>query len=123
MRRSMGVIPASPGRIGSKRIAMRCARRNHWGAFFHGAVVERIYRETMPMDDIAIGRGVRYINGNRNTLAQPEQRTRNLPVVRYGFDRDTRPNVERAWLNAQAVIRLACRTTLGCEHAGHQCVQ
>src|ERR1700761_1351173 len=105
IRRSMRVIPASPGRIGSKRIAMGCGRRNHRGAFFHGAVVERIDCEPMPMDDIAIGGCVRYINGNRNTLTHPEQWAWDLPVIRHSLDGDTRPNVERAWLNAQAVIR------------------
>ncbi len=75
------------------------------------------------MDDIAIGGCVRYINGHRNTLAQSEQWAWDLPVIRHGFDRDTRSNVERAWLNAQAVIRLPCRSALGCEHAGHQRMQ
>ena len=121
--RSMRVVPARSGRIGCKLIAMRCARRNHRRAFFHGPVVERVDCEPMPVDDIAIGAGVRYINGNRNTLAQPEQRTWNLPVIRHSFDRDTRANVERAWLNAQAVIGLPRRTGVGCEHARHQRMQ
>jgi hypothetical protein len=75
------------------------------------------------MDDIAIGGCVRYINGNRNTLAQSEQWAWDLAVIRHSFDSDARPNVEGAWLDAQAVIRLPCPTTLGCKHAGHQRMQ
>jgi hypothetical protein len=77
----------------------------------------------MPMDDIAIGGCVRYINGNRNTLAHPEQWAGDLPVIRHSFDRDARPNVERAWRNAKAIVRLPCRITVGCGHAGHQRMQ
>ena len=103
---SVGVVPASAGGVWGKAVTMRGSHGDHWRAFFHGTIVERIDSETMPMGEVGFRSGVRDIDGDGNTLTQPKEWSRNLAVEGDGLYGDAGTDVERARLDAKKMISL-----------------
>jgi hypothetical protein len=58
------------------------------------------------MGDVRLWAGIGDIDGHLLSLPQPQNWPRYLPVVSQGLDRDARPNLERAWFDAEFVIGL-----------------
>ncbi len=103
----VGVIPARAGGPGREVVAVGCAGIDHRRAFFHGAVVERVDGQAVPVDDVGFSRGVGDVDGDGHAFAQMEQRPGHLAVVCDRFHRDARTDVERGGLDAQYVVGFA----------------
>ena len=58
--------------------------------------------KSVPVHNIFLRCGVGYIDRDRHTFAQTKQRARNLTVIANGLDGYTRPDIERARLNAKS---------------------
>jgi len=107
--RRMGVIPPGSRGLRSERIPVRAPGGNHWRALFHRAVVQRVDRQTMPVDDVRIVARIGHVNRHRHTLAQPKQRPRNLPVIPDRLHSHALTNLQRAGIDAEGVIGLSRR--------------
>ena len=69
-RAGVGVIPARSGGVGREAVTQVPARGDHGRAFFHGAVVQRIGGEAMPVHDVGVVAFVDDVDGDGNVLAQ-----------------------------------------------------
>ena len=59
------------------------------------------------MHQVRIVAGIGHVDGHRHAFAQPQQRPRNLAVVRNRFDRYARTNLQRAGIDAEGVVGLS----------------
>jgi hypothetical protein len=135
----VGVIPARSRGVGrGEGVAQASAGGNHGRAFLHGTVVVRVGGQPVPMDDVFAVGVVGHVDGYRHSLAQAQDRARDLAVVGECLDVHARRNLQAARLDAEGVVCLGlrrlrggggflCSTLLGCiEQArwrGHKRVQ
>ena len=86
-------------------VAKRAAGGNHRRAFFHSAVIQRVDRQAVPVNNLRSATLVHHINRDRYAFAHAKDRTRDLVVVGNRIDHDARRDLKLAWPNAKRIVR------------------
>ena len=106
----MGVVPARPGRFWREAVTIGSARCDHRRALFHGAVIQRIDCQPVPVHNVVDVAGIGNIDRDRDAFAQAQQRSGYLPVIGQGPNVNALADLEIRLLDAQAVVGLCLRS-------------